>query len=99
MLIAVFVIVFAYVSIGMFVGKAYYQRRHGVYKKIINGGADAIFSIVTPISLVWPILFLFPGFRQPTLCRHPSHVLQRDAARAEYEQYQAAAARDDGYRR
>lgn len=98
-MVTVFVLGVVYVFVGMFVGKWYWQRRHGVYKQVFGGGADALFSAVFPISIVWPVLFLFPGFRNPELCRHPSHILERDQNRAQLEQFQAAAERDEQYRR
>lgn len=97
--LTVFVIAIVYILIGMAVGKYWYQRRHGVSIKVINGGANVIFSSVFPISFIWPVFLFIPSLRDPELCRHPGHILARDAARADYEQYQAAAERDEQYRR
>lgn len=94
----VFIVTAVYISIGMAVGKFWYQRRHGVYIKVINGGANVIFSAVFPISFVWPLFVIVPQLRNPELCRHPSHVLARDEARQDYANYQAALARDEQHR-
>ena len=95
--VELFIGVAIYVMVGMAVGKWYWQRRHGVYKKVINGGADAIFSSVFPISFVWPILLFLPKFRNPDLCRCPDHVMTRDRARQDAEAYAAALARENGF--
>ena len=98
MTFTLFIFIIAYTLTGMFVAKSWYQQRHGIHFKLINGGADAIFSSVFVMSFVWPLILIVPSLRNPKLCRHPSHVLARDEARQRYEQYQAAAARDDQHR-
>lgn len=88
-----------YLLVGMAVGKWYWQRRHGLHKKVINGGADVIFSSVLPISLVWPILLFFPNFRDPELCACPNHVRTRAAARREAEAHLQALGEERDSRR
>ncbi|MDH6284934.1 hypothetical protein [Prescottella agglutinans] len=85
-----------YILVGMFVGKWYWQRRHGVYKKVLNGGSDVVFSSVFPISFVWPILLFLPKFRDPELCMCPDHVMARDQARQAAAAYEAALDRENG---
>lgn len=97
--ITLFVIEAAYILIGIGVAKFWYQRRHGVPIKIINGGWNAVFSSAFPMSFIWPLILLMPSLRNPELCRHPHHIMQRDEMRAEYDRYRAAAERDEQFRR
>lgn len=87
-----------YLLIGMMVGKWYWQRRHGVYKKVINGGTDAVFSSMTPISLVWPVLLLMPKFRDPELCSCPDHVMARAEVNSKADSYHQALREERGHR-
>ena len=44
MTFTLFIFIIAYTLTGMFVAKSWYQQRHGIHFKLINGGADALSS-------------------------------------------------------
>ena len=77
MLWATATFVFTYTIVGGMLGKRYWQRRHGLYKRVFGGGADVVFSGVFPFFFIWPILMLMPNFRDPELCQCPDHVMTR----------------------
>ena len=96
--VALFLIVVpCYLIVGIAVAKILYRRRHGVRIKIYGGGVDAIPAL--PYMLFRPVYLLVPGLRNRDLCRCPAHVMARDEARAGYERLQAAAERDEQFRR
>jgi hypothetical protein len=85
-----YLLIFAliYTFVGALIGKRYWERRHGVYKRVIGGGADALFSSVTPFMFLWPIFLFVPKFQNPELCECRDHVIARANARREAEAHQ-----------
>lgn len=89
-MVAILICSAVYTLTGLFLGKWYWQRRHGLYIKVINGGYDALFTSVSLFIWFWPIMLLFPNFRNPTLCECRDHVLKRAQIRQENAAYQRA---------
>ncbi len=91
-----FVGVIVYELIGIIVGKWYWQRRHGLRKKIFLQGSaaawDVVFSSILMFIFIWPILLFFPKIRNPELCSCPGHVEKRAQMRQDYANYQQALA-------
>jgi hypothetical protein len=96
---ATVIFVFIYIIVGAMLGKRYWQRRHGLYKKVFGGGADVIFSSVSPFLFLWPVFMLMPNFRDPELCQCPDHVMTRANFRREAEAYQQALEEERGHGR
>lgn len=98
-IVVLFIAVLVYVFIGIPVSKRWYRKRHGVPVQIYGVGAGNLVNSAFWACFIWPLLLLLPNFRDPELCRHPNHILARDEAQAQYEQFQAAAERDERRRR
>jgi hypothetical protein len=94
-----FVFMLVYMFIGAMLGKRYWQQKHGVYKRVIGGGADVLFSSVFPWFFLWPVFLFIPKFREPELCQCPDHVQARATARRNAEAHQQALREERGYGR
>jgi hypothetical protein len=63
------------------VGRRYFARRHGLlWRRGDIGGMRAAL-----VGMAWPVTVWLPTVRQPELCSHHNHVLQRNQLRAEIE--------------
>ncbi len=72
-------LVLAYLVAMRYVGRRYFAHRHGVS---LEKGEVGVLS-AGMIGVVWPITIFLPGVREPELCSHHRHVLQRNSLRAE----------------
>lgn len=99
MSLTVTIVTLAYCLIGLWLGKRYWQQRHGVYKRVFGGGADVLFSMVFVFMFLWPALLLMPQFREPELCRCPDHVMARADLKRQVDAYDQALRDERGYGR
>jgi hypothetical protein len=67
-----FILVLAYLSIMIYVGRRYFARRHGV--GIVKG--DTGVTTAGLIGLLWPVTLFMPDVRNPKMCSHHRHVLE-----------------------
>ena len=81
------VLALTYFGIGVFLAKGYYLRRHGV----VATSGDRGRSTAGFIGLSWPVTVWFAGIRDPEMCKHHHHALERTRIQGEIDliqQYQ-----------
>jgi hypothetical protein len=61
------------------VGRRYFARRHGVSLRFGEAGSMG----ATMVAAGWPVTMWLQSVRQPEICAHHHHVLQRNQLRAE----------------
>lgn len=79
-----------YMVIGTSLGRLYYRRRHGVRLGTGWGAFDSGSLRVFALTFVWPIAVFVPTLRDPELCLHQHHVLERARARRSHEAHHEA---------
>lgn len=81
------VIILAYVAIGLVSGLRRYARKHGV--SCFDNDKEGVPSVLFWGAL-WPLIFFSESYRDPQLCTHPEHVFRRQEMRHESERYHEA---------
>lgn len=92
------VAVLAYLGIGVILADRFFRRRHGVPIRRGRGLAslDVGFMGWGAVMYTWPIAMWLPSVREPALCDHDHHLLERDEIRRHAVMVDEARRRERG---
>jgi hypothetical protein len=94
------VAVLVYLGIGVIIADRFFRRRHGVPMKRGRGlaGLDAGLMGWGTVLFTWPVAMWLPSVREPTLCDHDHHLLERDEIRQHHALIDETRRREQGTR-
>jgi hypothetical protein len=75
-------LILVYVVGVRYVARRYFARRHGLS---LEKGELGVLS-ASWIGAAWPVAIFLPTVREPELCSHHRHVLERNNLRAQIDQ-------------
>lgn len=81
-----------YYLIGVFLGKSYWQKRHGLHRRLADRSGTELAWM-----FLWPLFLAMESKRAPELCACPDHVMRRAQLHQEEAAYQAALRQERGY--